>query len=58
MSIGLLFWVIMVIWFVSWAASTWGAGSYPWAIHASTLLFFILMFLLGWKVFGFVIQGA
>lgn len=59
MSIGLLFWVLMVIWFFSWAATTWGdPARYPWAIHASSILFFVLLFLLGWKTFGFVIQGG
>lgn len=57
MSIGLLFWVIMVIWIISWAATTWGGQTWPWALHASTFLFFILLFLLGWKTFGFIIQG-
>ena len=58
MSIGLLFWVLMVLWFFSWATYTWGGPNYTWGLHASTLLFFALMFLLGWKVFGFVVQGA
>lgn len=57
MSIGLLFWVLMVLWFFSWAATTWGAGQWPWAIHASNLLFFILLFLLGWNAFGFVVHA-
>lgn len=58
MSIGLLFWVIMVIWIISWLATNWGGQSWPWAIHASSLLFFILLFLLGWKTFGFIVQGG
>ena len=57
MSIGLIFWVIMLLWIVSWAATRWGPNQYPWAIHASSLLFFVLLFLLGWRVFGFMIQG-
>lgn len=56
MSVGLLFWVLMVLWFFSWAATTWGAQQWPWAIHASNLLFFVLLFLLGWHSFGFVIH--
>ena len=57
MSIGLLFWVLMVLWFFSWAATTWGSQSWPWAGHASSLLFFVLLFLLGWAAFGFVIHS-
>lgn len=56
MPIGFLFWVLMVLWFFSWGWGTWGPGS-PWAIHAGNLLFFVLLFLLGWHAFGFVIHG-
>lgn len=56
MPIGLLFWVLMVLWFFSWAAFTWRAQQWPWAIHANTFLFFVLLFLLGWHSFGFVIH--
>jgi cytochrome b561 len=59
MSIGLLFWVLMVLWFFSWLFNTYGLqpNQYPWAMHASSMLFFVLLFLLGWKVFGFVIHA-
>ena len=57
MTIGLLFWVLMVLWFFSWAATNWGGSSWPWAAHANSLLFFVLLFLLGWHSFGFVIQS-
>lgn len=58
MSIGLLFWVLMVLWFFSWLGTTWGTpGQFPWAIHANSLLFFVLLFLLGWHAFGFVIHA-
>ena len=56
MSIGLLFWVLMVLWFFSWGFNTWGGAQSPWIIHVSSLLFFVLLFLLGWKAFGFVIH--
>jgi hypothetical protein len=44
MSIGLLFWVLMVLWFFSWVTNTYS-------------LFFVLLFLLGWHAFGFVIHA-
>jgi hypothetical protein len=56
MSIGLLFWVLMVFWILSWVGTTWGGLAGPY-IHASTLLFFILLFLLGWHAFGFIIHA-
>ena len=57
MSIGLLFWVLMVLWAVSWLGAVYGPGQYPW-VHASNVLFFILLFLLGWHAFGFVIHAS
>ena len=56
MSIGLLFWVLMVLWFFSWLTHRWAPQQFPWAIYANELLFFILLFLLGWHAFGFVIH--
>jgi hypothetical protein len=56
MSKGLLFWVLMILWFFSWMGNTWAPGQYPWAIHAGNFLFFVLLFLLGWHSFGFVIH--
>ncbi len=56
MSIGLLFWVLMVLWFFSWAGSAWGSAQWPWFGHVNSLLFFVLLFLLGWHSFGFVIH--
>jgi len=57
MSIGLIFWILMLLAFVSWLGATYGPAQYPWAIHANYVLFFILLFLLGWKVFGFAIHA-
>jgi hypothetical protein len=56
MPIGLIFWVIMLLWIISWAAGQWGSQQFPWAVHASGLLFFILLFLLGWHDFGFIVH--
>ncbi len=55
MSKGLLFWVLMVLSVVFWG---WGR---PWTApdygpFGTSLLLFVLMFLLGWQVFGFVIH--
>lgn len=51
MTLGLAFWVLMLIWLVFGAlvhfgyAGGWGAG-------VSTVLLFVLFVLLGWQVFG------
>jgi hypothetical protein len=52
MPMGVLFWMIMVIWFVTYGWGTWGSGP-SWA-HGIVL--FILLFLLGWHDFGFVVK--
>jgi uncharacterized MAPEG superfamily protein len=57
MSIGLLFWILMILWLVyGWAYNSNPGilGSMGWA--GGTLLLFILLFLLGWHDFGFVIH--
>lgn len=55
MPIGMIFWMLMILWFVFWGWTTWGPGmtQYSWAPHA---LLFVLLFLLGWRTFGFVVS--
>ena len=58
MTIGMLFWVLMILWFIfSLYSNRTGilGGNYFGA--GNSLLLFILLFLLGWKTFGFIIQG-
>ncbi len=58
MSIGLLFWILMVLWLIFgfWTnQSTIQAGNF--APLGGNLLLFILLFLLGWAAFGFIIHG-
>ena len=57
MSIGFVFWLIMLLWIISWAMGTWGGAQFPWAGPAGSLIFFILLFLLGWHAFGFIIRA-
>ena len=56
MSIGLLFWVLMVLWFVLGIARWQGVNDSRLALGGD-LLVFILLFLLGWAQFGFVIHA-
>lgn len=59
MSIGLLFWVLMVLWAVFGFYYNWPASQGPNAFVplGNSLLLFILLFLLGWAEFGFVVRG-
>jgi hypothetical protein len=56
MSIGFIFWCIMVLWLLSKLAIWRGMGG-PWVLGSSDWLLWILFFLVGWRVFGFIIQG-
>jgi hypothetical protein len=56
MSIGLLFWVLMIISLFGWWGTNfqgWGGPNGP---HVSGFMLFVLLFLLGWHDFGFVIH--
>lgn len=56
MSIALLFWIIMVVWLLFGLWSNWpvtGANGRP---LAGTVILWVLLALLGWKVFGAAIH--
>lgn len=57
MTLGLAFWILMLLWLVFGFASYRGvvAGVYSW--YGNTMLLFILLLLLGWKVFGAPLHG-
>lgn len=61
MPIGLLFWLLMVLWLLFGMVIYWPAdqsgGPRAFFPMGGNLLLFVLLFLLGWKAFGFVIQG-
>lgn len=60
MSLSFLYWLFFILWVVlsvwgHWpAAPPAGANWRPWSM---SLLLVILLFILGWRVFGFVIVG-
>jgi hypothetical protein len=57
MTIGLLFWILMVVWVVFGASRWWGSPpAAPWA-PAGDVLTFILFLLLGIAAFGWPIRG-
>jgi hypothetical protein len=51
MTLGLAYWVLMLVWLAFGAAVHFGVVGVAWA-GASTLLLFILFVLLGWQIFG------
>jgi hypothetical protein len=54
MTKGVIFWVLMILWcvFGVWVRR----GGEQFAIIGNEVLLFVLLFLLGWAVFGFVVQ--
>lgn len=58
MTIGLMFWILMVLWFVFGLASSWPGGPlYSYGPIGNTVLLFVLFMLLGWHAFGPPIHG-
>ena len=57
MSIGFIFWLLMILWLVFGMYTTWPATRESFPQFGGSLLLFVLLFLLGWRTFGFVIQN-
>ena len=52
MSIALIFWIIMLVSLVFGLVGNWpAAGARPWPL-ANSFVIWVLLFLLGWAVFG------
>jgi hypothetical protein len=51
LSLGLIFYILMLIWAVFGLLAYGGFGG-AYIVHGSNILFFVLFLLLGWKVFG------
>lgn len=51
MTLGLCFWILMLIWAVFGTLVHFGYGG-PWGASVNTVLLFVLFGLLGWQVFG------
>jgi hypothetical protein len=52
MSFALIYWILMLFWLFFGLWSNWPAAGSPFRPLGGTLLLFILLVLLGWKVFG------
>lgn len=59
MSIGFIFWLLMLLWLVFSVWGYWGVRTAApnWPYLGGNMFMFILLFLLGWKVFGWPIAG-
>lgn len=53
MTIGLLFWILMLLWLIWGVWSTWP----NWQPAGNNLLLWVIIALLGWHVFGPMIHG-
>ena len=58
MTLGLIFWVMMLLWLLFGLWATWQPVPGNWGIWGHGLFLFILFLLLGWKVFGAPIRDA
>jgi len=52
MTLGLCYWILMLIWFVFGLLTTVGIIVGHYGIVGGTVLLFVLFLLLGWQVFG------
>ncbi len=59
MPLGLIFWVIMLIWLLFGIGSHlgWFGANTQVGVVGSTLMLFLLFALLGWRVFGAAVTG-
>lgn len=51
MSLGLVFWILMLLWLVLWLWD-WRSPTGWWSPYGSNLFLFILFLILGWHSFG------
>lgn len=58
MTLGLAFWILMLIWFVFGLLTYSGQVVGPYGLLGNIVLLFILFLLLGWKVFGAPLHGG
>ena len=57
MTLGLAFWILMLIWLVFGIVLPLTPYGHPYAVVGGNLLIFILFLLVGWKTFGAPLHG-
>lgn len=59
MTIAFLYWLLMILWFIfgvfPWGP--WPSAPSGWRPFGGSFLLWVLLFLLGWHVFGWPIRG-
>jgi hypothetical protein len=58
MPIGLLFWILMIMWLLAYAGVGWWGWGGTRGPYLTSIFLWFLLFLLGWKEFGFILQGG
>ena len=57
MPLSLLFWLLFVIWLVLGGVASWKASANGYWYGGASLLLALLLFVIGWRIFGFIISG-
>lgn len=57
MSMGFIFWLLMVLWVFFLGGLGWRNKPEDRMFLPAGAIVFVLLFLLGWKVFGFIVQS-
>ncbi len=52
MTKGLIFWLLMILWFIFGMWVAWPLGNGPYYPLGGNVLLFVLLALLGWRTFG------
>jgi hypothetical protein len=52
MTLGLCYWILMLIWLVFGLVLHFGYAPATWGLAVNSVLLFVLFLLLGWQVFG------
>lgn len=53
MAMGLMYWILMLVWLVFGAVAYWpGSAYHHYGPSGNWLMLFLLLFLLGWHCFG------
>jgi hypothetical protein len=56
MSLELFFWILMILWVLGFGYG-WNTAPQPWPSRVPSVIFFLIIFVLGWKVFGAPLHG-
>ena len=59
MIFAIFFWILMLLWLVLGGIAVWGPDTNPRMVYGGhSLLLFLLLLDIGWKLFGGVLKGG